>query len=305
MKREKNYKTARLIEALEYIDVRFIEEAAEKIKPRPTGQAFYGKPSRSKALRQFLALAACVLLLSAAIPAITYLANHLPDIVAFFIGDETTGTDPELTHPETPPEETTIPAPETTEETTEIYHETTEEPWPSTTAPREETASPEETTAEETTEEEITSPPEPEYDGSRGLEYRIVGDHAVLVGIGTCTDADVIVASVYNGVPVTDISAAFLYADHVKSVTIPEGVTVIGSSTFLGCNNLEKVFIPSSVTKIMEPAFVHLDALAEISVAEGNKRYYVKNNCLIDREEKSCSAASRDAAFRTTEALLS
>ena len=99
MKREKNYKTARLIEALEYIDVRFIEEAAEKIKPRPTGQAFYGKPSRSKALRQFLALAACVLLLSAAIPAITYLANHLPDIVAFFIGDETTGTDPELTHP--------------------------------------------------------------------------------------------------------------------------------------------------------------------------------------------------------------
>ena len=189
MKREKNFKTAKLIEALEYIDVRFIEEAAEKIKPRPTGQAFYGKPSRSKTLRQFLALAACVLLLSATIPAITYLANHLPDIVAFFTGDETTDTDPELTHTETPPEETTIPAPETTEETTEIYHETTEEPWPSTTAPREETASPEETTAEETTaeettaeettEEETTSPPEPEYDGSRGLLS------ATVSGLGT------------------------------------------------------------------------------------------------------------------------
>ena len=134
MKREKNYKTAKFIEALEYIDIRFIEEAAEKIKARPTGQAFYGKPSRSKAMRQFLALAACVLLLSAAIPAITYLANHLPDIVAFFTGDETTDTGPELTHPETPAPETTVPAPETTEKTTEIYHETTAPLYDGTTA---------------------------------------------------------------------------------------------------------------------------------------------------------------------------
>jgi len=240
MKREKNFKTARLIEALEYIDVRFIEEAAEKIKPRPTGQAFYGKPSRSKAMRQFLALAACVLLLSAAIPAITYLANHLPDIVAFFTGDETTGTDPELTHPETPPTETSR-APETTTE-------------PETTAPLYDG-----TTAE----------PEPEHNGSYGLEYKMNedGKSAMLFHRGICTDENVIVASVWNGVPVTRISEAAL-AEYVKykTVTIPESVTVIDMRAFKNCTGLESVVLHDGISYIGADAFENCVALTEITL---------------------------------------
>lgn len=242
MKREKNYKTARLIEALEYIDVRFIEEAAEKIKPRPTGQAFYGKPSRSKALRQFLALAACVLLLSASIPAITYLANHLPDIVAFFIGDETTDTDPELTHPETPPTETSR-APETTVNTD-----------PETTAPLYDG-----TTAE----------PEPEHNGSYGLEYKMNedGKSAMLFHRGICTDENVIVASVWNGVPVTRISEAAL-AEYVKykTVTIPESVTVIDMRAFKNCTGLESVVLHDGISYIGADAFENCVALTEITL---------------------------------------
>jgi len=242
MKREKNYKTARLIEALEYIDVRFIEEAAEKIKPRPTGQAFYGKPSRSKALRQFLALAACVLLLSAAIPAITYLANHLPDIVAFFIGDETTGTDPELTHPETPPTETSR-APETTVNTD-----------PETTAPLYDG-----TTAE----------PEPEHNGSYGLEYKMNedGKSAMLFHRGICTDENVIVASVWNGVPVTIIGEA-AFADYIKykTITIPESVTVIDMRAFKNCTGLESVVLHDGISYIGADAFENCVALTEITL---------------------------------------
>ncbi|MBR4062238.1 MAG: leucine-rich repeat domain-containing protein, partial [Clostridia bacterium] len=242
MKREKNYKTARLIEALEYIDVRFIEEAAEKIKTRPTGQAFYGKPSRSKALRQFLALAACVLLLSAAIPAITYLANHLPDIVAFFIGDETTGTDPELTHPETPPTETSR-APETTFNTD-----------PETTAPLYDG-----TTAE----------PEPEHNGSYGLEYKMNedGKSAMLFHRGICTDENVIVASVWNGVPVTRISEAAL-AEYVKykTVTIPESVTAIDMRAFKNCTGLENVVLHDGISYIGADAFENCVSLTEITL---------------------------------------
>ena len=242
MKREKNYKTARLIEALEYIDVRFIEEAAEKIKPRPTGQAFYGKPSRSKALRQFLALAACVLLLSAAIPAITYLANHLPDIVAFFIGDETTGTDPELTHPETPPTETSR-APETTVNTD-----------PETTAPLYEG-----TTAE----------PEPEHNGSYGLEYKMNedGKSAMLFHRGICTDENVIVASVWNGVPVTIIGEA-AFADYIKykTITIPESVTAIDMRAFKNCTGLESVVLHDGISYIGADAFENCVALTEITL---------------------------------------
>ena len=242
MKREKNYKTARLIEALEYIDVRFIEEAAEKIKPRPTGQAFYGKPSRSKALRQFLALAACVLLLSAAIPAITYLANHLPDIVAFFIGDETTGTDPELTHPETPPTETSR-APETTVNTD-----------PETTAPLYDG-----TTAE----------PEPEHNGSYGLEYKMNedGKSAMLFHRGICTDENVIVASVWNGVPVTIIGEA-AFADYIKykTITIPESVTAIDMRAFKNCTGLESVVLHDGISYIGADAFENCVSLTEITL---------------------------------------
>ncbi|MBQ8259615.1 MAG: leucine-rich repeat domain-containing protein [Clostridia bacterium] len=242
MKREKNYKTARLIEALEYIDVRFIEEAAEKIKPRPTGQAFYGKPSRSKALRQFLALAACVLLLSAAIPAITYLANHLPDIVAFFIGDETTGTDPELTHPETPPTETSR-APETTVNTD-----------PETTAPLYDG-----TTAES----------EPEHNGSYGLEYKMNedGKSAMLFHRGICTDENVIVASVWNGVPVTIIGEV-AFADYIKykTITIPESVTAIDMRAFKNCTGLESVVLHDGISYIGADAFENCVALTEITL---------------------------------------
>lgn len=242
MKREKNYKTARLIEALEYIDIRFIEEAAEKIKTRPTGQAFYGKPSRSKALRQFLALAACVLLLSAAIPAITYLANHLPDIVAFFIGDETTDTDPELTHPETPSPETSS-SPETTVNTE-----------PETTAPLYDG-----TTAE----------PEPEHNGSYGLEYKMNedGKSAMLFHRGICTDENVIVASVWNGVPVTIIGEA-AFADYIKykTITIPESVTAIDMRAFKNCTGLESITIPDTVYYISGDAFMNCTSLKSIKL---------------------------------------
>ncbi len=243
MKRQKNHKTARLIEALEYIDVRFIEEAAEKIKPRPTGQVYFATPSRKRTLQQLLALAACIALLVAAIPTITYLANHLPDIVAFFTGDETTDTDPELTHPETPPVETTVPAPETSVNTD-----------PETTAPLYDG-----TTAE----------PEPEHDGSYGLEYKMNedGKSAMLFHRGICTDENVIVASVWNGVPVTRISEAAL-AEYVKykTVTIPESVTVIDMRAFKNCTGLESVKLHDGISYIGADAFENCVALTEITL---------------------------------------
>ena len=109
MKREKNYKTAKFIEALEHIDPKYVEEAGKRIKERPTGQTV-ASMSRAKSLRQVFALVACVLLLSAVIPAVTYLVGHLPDILGSSTGDDTT----EQTSPETPFEETSSPTPETT-----------------------------------------------------------------------------------------------------------------------------------------------------------------------------------------------
>ncbi len=265
MKREKNLKTAKFIEALEHIDPKYVEEAGKKIKERPTGQTVAGM-SRAKSLRQVLALVACVLLLSAIIPAVTYLMGHLPDILGSSTGDNTT----EQTAPETPPEETTVPAPETT-----VTETTLEE----TTAP--------ETTAEETTAEETTAPPEPEYDGSRGLEYRIEGDHAVLVGIGTCTDKDIVTATTYNGLPVTGIDSFEISGNKgITSVTVSEGVTHIEVCAFSGCPDLRAVYLPSTLQFLSAGegiAFENCDNIDTIKVADSNPKYYSVGNCLIER----------------------
>ena len=242
MKREKNHKTARFIEALEFIDIRFIEEAGAKIKERHTGIHSHGG-GRKNSLRQILALAACIALLSAAIPAITYITNHLPDLIAAILGDETTEqTDPELTAPETPPTETSR-APETTVNTD-----------PETTAPLYDG-----TTAE----------PEPEHNGSYGLEYKMNedGKSAMLFHRGICTDENVIVASVWNGVPVTIIGEA-AFADYIKykTITIPESVTAIDMRAFKNCTGLESVVLHDGISYIGADAFENCVALTEITL---------------------------------------
>lgn len=242
MKRAKNHKTARFIEALEFIDIRFIEEAGAKIKERHTGIHSHGG-GRKNSLRQILALAACIALLSAAIPAITYITNHLPDLIAAILGDETTEqTDPELTAPETPPTETSR-APETTVNTD-----------PETTAPLYDG-----TTAE----------PEAEYDGSRGLLYKMSDDGKsyYLAGMGTCTDENIVVASTYDGYPVTVIGEDALAGyDRIKSITIPESVTAIDMRAFKNCTGLESITIPDTVYYISGDAFMNCTSLKSIKL---------------------------------------
>lgn len=93
--------------------------------------------------------------------------------------------------------------------------------------------------------------------GSSGLEYFLNSDGASYsVSNGTCTDTDVVIPSVYEGLPVTGIgSAAFMGRDNLTSVTIPDSVTEIQSSAFMGCANLTNISIPDSVTNIGPCAF--------------------------------------------------
>ncbi len=288
----KGYRDTRLLEMLDYIDPKYIEKTKKYYKSVPVSGAAGAKIDPKKQIKYITALVAAVLLLSAFIPAVTYIIqNHL-----HFAGySETTGGDttlePEITSEEiTSSPEPESSAPETTE--TEPTHETTEPLYDGTTAPREETSTPEETTAEETTAEETTAeettaeettaeettaeetttPPEPEHDGSYGLEYRIDGNRAVLVGIGTCTDKNIVIASKYNGVPVTEIGdSAFLGCSGIKSVLIPESVTSIGAHAFSLCEGLESVNIPNKVTSIETYAFHACKSLKVIDIGNVTK----------------------------------
>ncbi|MBR4062468.1 MAG: leucine-rich repeat domain-containing protein, partial [Clostridia bacterium] len=126
-----------------------------------------------------------------------------------------------------------------------------------------------------------------EYDGSRGLEYRIEGDHAVLVGIGTCTDKDIVTATTYNGLPVTGIDSFEISGNKgITSVTISEGVTHIEVCAFSNCPDLRAVYLPSTLQFLSAGegiAFENCDNIDTIKVADSNPKYYSVGNCLIER----------------------
>ncbi len=122
---------------------------------------------------------------------------------------------------------------------------------------------------------------------SGGLEFRTFADYAVVVGIGTCEDSEVIIPATYNGLPVTEIwDRAFRDVKGMTSVTIPEGVTYIESEAFLNCPDLREIHLPASlenVTGSLSIGFMNCPALETVEVAEGNAKYFSKNNCLIEK----------------------
>ena len=222
MKRQKNHKTAKLIAALEFIDVRFIEEAGAKIKERPVSGMYFAAGDRKKTVRQMVALVACIALLIAAVPLVTYFSTHLPEIIASIIGEQTTDTDAELTETEITPEETTLPVPETTEE---VKHE-------------------------HNGSEGLI------------YQINEDGVSATLISGGSCQLMNVQVASRYDGVPVTAIGDyALADLEEMQSLKIPESVKSIGIGAFKNCKNLSSVVIPDTVSYIGANAFENCTSL--------------------------------------------
>ncbi len=79
---------------------------------------------------------------------------------------------------------------------------------------------------------------------------------------------------------------AFENCDGLTSVTIPDGVTSIGSYAFRYCRSLTSITIPDSVTSISDYAFPYCTSLTSIAVSSGNSVYHSSGNCLIDTENK-------------------
>lgn len=140
---------------------------------------------------------------------------------------------------------------------------------------------------EQTTEQEGTEQGGTEQGGSEqggtttaepteGLEYTLSDDgtYYLFSGIGTATDSNIVIASTYKGLPVTEIKggsidygyadSAFGYCVQLTSIVIPDSVIAIGEYAFAYCISLTNITMPNSVTSIGEYAFSQERVLVKI-----------------------------------------
>ena len=69
--------------------------------------------------------------------------------------------------------------------------------------------------------------------------------------------------------PLSNGADLLLNGEPVRKLTIPEGVTSIGSSMFAGCSSLRSVTIPESVKGIGDWAFQNCSSLTSVTIPEG------------------------------------
>ncbi len=102
---------------------------------------------------------------------------------------------------------------------------------------------------------------------SEGLEYSLSADgtYYCVVDRGLCTDTDVKIPPIYEGLPVKEISSyAFWWESDITSIWIPNSITYIAERAFSGCS-----------------------ALVSMALEDGNEAYCVAENCLIETATKT------------------
>jgi hypothetical protein len=121
-------------------------------------------------------------------------------------------------------------------------------------------------------------------DHSEDLEYKLSADgtYYIVKSIGDCTDTDVIIPAIYNGLPVKEIgNSAFSDCTSLTSVVIPDSVTSIGYDAFKACYSLTSVSIPDSVTSIGNYAFAYSTSLTSVVIPDSvtSIGYSAFSNC--------------------------
>ena len=116
---------------------------------------------------------------------------------------------------------------------------------------------------------------------TENLHYqKIAGKEEYCVfGIGLASELDIVISSVYKGLPVTSIGeSAFRDCTSLTGVVIPDSVTSIGNYAFSACTNLRRVEIGDSVKSIGNSAFSTCYKLVEvvnksphITISEGSE----------------------------------
>lgn len=145
---------------------------------------------------------------------------------------------------------------------------------------------------------------------STGLQLDRLDDGSgyQVTGLGSCSDQDIIIPAMYQGLPVKRIGTAFADCSHIHSVTLPDTIRVIGSSAFAHCTGLRAIRLPDSVQKIGDMAFDGCTGLRSVTLPAGLTEcgYHVFSSCenLLHIEFGSCPVLG-DAMFLDCISLVS
>lgn len=81
------------------------------------------------------------------------------------------------------------------------------------------------------------------------------------------------------------LANGFYNCNSLFELTLPSNLKIIGSGAFQGCSKIKELLIPATVSSIGPAAFADCMSLNKIIVADGNTKYEVKQDCLVDKKE--------------------
>lgn len=140
---------------------------------------------------------------------------------------------------------------------------------------------------------------------TEGLEYELNVEKTeyTVIGIGTATETEIVIAAEIDGKPVTKIGALafaeeYNAVEHILTdIVIPDSVTEIGDGAFSECDKLKNIYIPSSVTILGAAPFMACNAIESISVDKDSTAFKSVDNCLLSIDGEMLIAGCKNSVI--------
>lgn len=99
--------------------------------------------------------------------------------------------------------------------------------------------------------------------------------------------------------------SAFKMCERITHITIPDSVVSIDDWAFGCCTSLTSINIPNGITSIGFMIFFGCDNLENITVDKGNKVYHSDGNCIINTAEKELIAGCKNSLIPSNGSVTS